>query len=42
MTHWPLLAAAFAAALTAWPLIARHDRQARKRRRAARANQPRR
>lgn len=33
---WPLLAAAFAAALTAWPLLARHDRRARARRRAAR------
>jgi hypothetical protein len=39
---WPLLAAAFGAALTAWPLLARHDRRARQRRRAARANQPRR
>ncbi|MER8220925.1 hypothetical protein ABTZ58_10095 [Streptomyces sp. NPDC094143] len=36
---WPVLAAAFAAALTAWPLLARHDRQVRKRRRAARNRQ---
>ncbi|MFJ2961210.1 hypothetical protein ACIPIC_02735 [Streptomyces collinus] len=39
MTHWPLLAAALGAALTAWPLLAHHDRQARKRRRAARDRQ---
>jgi hypothetical protein len=39
MTHWPLLAAAFVAALTAGPLLARDDRQTRKRRRAARAHQ---
>ncbi|MFE8961776.1 hypothetical protein [Streptomyces iakyrus] len=36
---WPLLAAAFAAALTAWPLLARHDRRVRQQRRAARNRQ---
>jgi hypothetical protein len=36
---WPVLAAAFAAALTAWPLLARHDRMVRRRRRAARNRQ---
>jgi hypothetical protein len=39
MTQWPVLAAAAAAALAAWPLLARHDRMLRARRRAARANQ---
>jgi hypothetical protein len=39
MTPWPVLAAAFTAALTAWPLLAHHDRHARKRRRAARNRQ---
>jgi hypothetical protein len=36
---WPVLAAAFTAALTTWPLLARHDRQTRQRRRAARNRQ---
>ncbi|MFJ4974174.1 hypothetical protein ACIP6X_02285 [Streptomyces coeruleorubidus] len=36
---WPLLAAAFGTALTVWPLLARHDRLVRRRRRAARDHQ---
>jgi hypothetical protein len=42
MTNWPLLAAAFGTALTAWVCLHHHDRRVRQRRRAARANQPRR
>jgi hypothetical protein len=39
---WLLLAAAYLAALTAWPCLAWHDRRQRARRAAARATQPRR